>query len=155
MTRLVETFDSVLLMEHPGHSNQKVHGHRYAGIAKATAEQGGFSANWIGHAPRSGYMVGGVVKPRHLGSVKEMSREELGSAIKAFSKEHREVLRKPGHYLGTWVDEDDDSVWVDVSQRVATKSGAEKLGGARGEIAVYDVRRGTSFNLTEPAGGQT
>lgn len=152
-----------VLMEHPGHGSQKVHGRRYGGIASTTIKQGGFSADWVGHKPRSGYMVGGVVTPKHLaeeyghytnadGSATILTRRRLAADIKSFVAEHREALKKPGHYLGTWVD-DDGTIWLDVSQRVATKGTANRIAASRGEKAVYDVRKGTSFDTEVPDEG--
>lgn len=166
MTRLVETFDSMIieeavLMEHPGHGSQKVHGRRLGGIADVTVKQGGFSANWVGHQPRSGYMVGGVVTPHRTsaaygaytnadGSATTKTRGELKDELKSFIQKNREALRKPGAYLGTWVD-DDGHVWIDVSQRVATRGQAMRIASTRSELAIYDVKRGQSLDV--PKGG--
>ena len=160
MTRLVETFGGMViaettLQEHPGHGNQKVHGRRIGGIVDTTISQGGFSANWIGHQPRSGFMVGGVVTP--VKSAKKVAdysdaRAELKVEVKAFIQQHRETLKKPGHYLGTWVD-DDGHVVLDVSQRMSTRGGALRRASVRGEDAVYDVRGGKS--VYTPKGGPT
>jgi len=167
----LEPLAEAVLEEHPGHGSDKVHGRRFGAIAQATVEQGGFSANWIGHKPKSGYMVGGVVKPLHIGKpyglgvsatggVSSSTRAALGGDIKRFVHAHREELRKPGRYLGTWKD-DDGSIWIDVSQRISTKAGANRIASARGEIAIYDVRKEDSYATPSPdsdalvPGGQT
>ena len=144
MTRIVErTGRFIRLEEHPGHANQKVHGHR-SGTVADNIMAGGDSVNYIGRRPVSGFMVGGVVKSKVLPA--SASREDVRQAVKAFVDQHRPILRKPGMYLGGWKD-DDGTYWIDISQRKGTLSAATAIGKARNEIGVFNVRTFKTINI--------
>ena len=134
------------LKEHlPGRHNQKSHGRSFGRMADTTTREGGLSANYIGRAPKTGYMVGGVVPSRTVDAA--AGRAAISSVIREFYSENRAVLKRPGTYLGTWVD--GGKVYIDISQRTGTKKRALELGRARGELAVYDVARGESVDVPE------
>jgi hypothetical protein len=133
-------------LEEHGRHNQKSHGRSFTGIAGDTARWGGTSVNYVGHHPKTGYMVGGVVPSKVVPG--GASRSEVRDAIKDFVKQHRETLRKPGFYLGTWRDDDDGGkVWIDISQRTSTLRAARTVGQERNEIAVFDVKRMESIDI--------
>jgi hypothetical protein len=148
MTRIVErTGQFVRLEEHPGHSNQKVHGRHFATMAADTDRWTGTSVNYVGHKPKSGYMIGGVVPSKVVASA-DYSRAAVRTAITTFYNQHRAILRKPGHYLGVWHDtEGDGRTWIDISQRTGTLSAAKKIGIERGEKAVFSNRTMNSIDI--------
>jgi hypothetical protein len=132
-------------LEEHGHHNQKSHGRTFSGMAADTDRWGGTSVNYVGHHPKSGYMVGGIASRAVPGGA---SRSEVRDQIKDFVNKHRDTLRKPGHYLGTWRDDDDGGkVWIDISQRTSTLRAARTIGTGRGEKAVFDVKRMESIDI--------
>ena len=153
--RIVETTEGwTPLVEHlAGKHNQKTHGRHHSTAVAATFRDGGYSVNFIGNKPKTGYMVGGMTvitgkyrinKPTTR-IVHGATPENTKAAIKDFYKEHDALLRQPGNYLGTWMD--GGKMYIDISQRVPTRAKALVLGRTRNELAVYDVRRGTSINI--------
>ena len=154
MTRIVDQFTQsssagimlgeAHLEEHPGHSNQKVHGHR-SGTVAGNIMAGGDSVNYVGRRPVSGFMVGGVVPSKVLPAT--ATREDVRLAVKAFVEKHRAILKKQGMYLGGWKDEADGTYWIDISQRTGTLKAARAIGTERNEIGVFNVRTFETINI--------
>lgn len=143
------------LEEHPGH-NQKSHGRKFSAMADDTMRWDGTSVNYVGHKPKTGIMVGGVVPSKVLPA--GASRNDIRDGAKAFMDQHRETLKKPGHYLGIWRDtEGDGRTWIDISQRFPTVKAASTAGVERNEIEGYNVRTGkpVKFGGTGNEEGQT
>lgn len=154
--RIEETTDGwVPLVEHlAGKHNQKSHGRHHSAAVSATFRDGGYSVNYVGRKPRSGYMVGGmtVVTGKYRRNVPTTMIVDGNPAaakqgIKDFYDKHRETLKQPGNYLGTW--RDGGKVYIDISQRVPTRAKALVLARDRNELAVYDVKRGVSIDLPQ------
>lgn len=154
--RIVETTDGwVPLQEHlAGKHNQKSHGRHHSTAVAATFRDGGYSVNYIGRKPKTGYMVGGMTvvtgkyrvnKPTTR--IVDANHAAVQQGVKDFYEEHRELLKQPGNYFGSWVD--GGKVYLDISQRVPTRAKALVLGRERGELAVYDVKRGVSIDIPQ------
>jgi hypothetical protein len=144
--RLVDSVASTLVearLEEHGSHNQKSHGRKLGTVAD-NVMAGGDSVNYIGRRPKSGFMVGGVVKSKVLPAT--ATRAEVRDAVREFVDQHRATLKQPGMYLGGWKD-DDGTYWIDISQRLSTLSAARSIGQTRNEIAVYSVRSGNSIDI--------
>lgn len=114
------------------------------GIAKRTIEDGG-STTFVG-----GEDPGAVTTGKSVSSHPERSKqlawpmtvEELDNALAEYQTENADLLDQDGFALGTWVDTESDTLWLDVSSVVATNEEAEALSAQYNQIAYFDLDTG-------------
>ena len=128
----------------------------HGGISTMAISNGGSSTNLItGKSPKSGYMV--CINPeRGLAiDVPEGSKSEKIKAVreqvKGFIEKNRDLLFDEGanKYMGTWVDTENNKLWLDVSTHFTNKQKAIKAANDGGEIAIFDVKNGTEIRLRD------
>lgn len=129
------------------------------GITRMTEVNFGSSTDLKnGKSPQKGYMLvikDDVARGREIKIPKNLSAEErraqTKTAISKFIDDNKDVLldkkANPNKYLGTWLDENTGSLWLDVSTNFTNKRAATKAANEAGEIALWDVKRGESVYL--------
>lgn len=90
---------------------------------------------------RMGYYVGGLYPSLVFNSVHEFDRGEVAWWVGTHG----------ARYYGVWVDSEDGKVYVDAVQWAVTRQSAVQVGRDRGEIAVWDIRKGEEIRVN-PAG---
>jgi len=111
---------------------------RFSTVQNAFDEFGGSThgmsgRNFIGS---QNYAIGGVVPSGIIkGSVldKEKMRKFMNKNQVYFN------LQNDTYAIGTWYNEEDDNIWLDVSQVVSDREEALAIARARGEIAIFDL----------------
>lgn len=56
-------------------------------------------------------------------------------------------LYEEGMFLGFWIDEKSNEVWLDVSQHFSEKSDALDIAALRGELAIWDIAEAREIRL--------
>jgi hypothetical protein len=103
----------------------------------------GSTINIKGSIQHAGFAVGG--SPDLVGKTTEKVIEGLATPqdIGAYIREHHDILTLKNKYIGAWVQ--DDKTYLDVSEVHDDRRGAVALAKERNEIAVYDLKGGTSL----------
>jgi hypothetical protein len=111
-------------------------------VEKAKAD--GFSVNLVSRdTPTDGYMVA-LVGHEEIVPVQALTVDRLVRYVKTHADA---LLTEQGNtYLGAWRAGDD--VYLDVSERVASRAKALFLGAERGQLAVWDVVNSSEINTT-------
>lgn len=158
----VESYDktfSNITKYNPYHDERGRFTSASGGIARMTEVNFGSSTDLKnGKSPQKGYMLvvkDDVARGREIKISKDLSPDERRSQTKAaiskFIDDNKDVLldknANPNKFLGTWVDENTGSLWLDVSTNFTNKRAATKAANEAGEIALWDVKRGDSVYL--------
>lgn len=117
-----------------------------------TRDSGGSTVSVTGaNLPDSGYMVGGMVdgvmtaaemlSPEH--------HDDLVYAITNYISKHFDLLTQRNIFLGGWVDAQEDTLWIDISERFNVKEYALLTAEDRGEIAIWDVAESEEIRVKE------
>jgi hypothetical protein len=101
---------------------------------------GGFSVNPRGKSPSDGYMVSLPGRTKIV-SESDLAGDQGASIIQRYADENQDALRGPGAHIGGWTDKESGKTYLDISQKVGSKEHAVKLGAARNQIAIWDVKR--------------
>lgn len=126
------------------------------GISTMAINNGGSSTNLItGKSPTTGYMV--CINPeRGLAiDVPAGSKSEKIKAVQAhvkdFIEKNKDLLFDKGanKCMGTWVDTENNKLWLDVSTHFTNKSKAIKAANDNGEIAIFDVKNCSEIRLRD------
>lgn len=99
----------------------------------------GASLNYALRSPKTGYMVGGYVKPLIVKNKITFNISKLESWIDA------NKLRA-GQYYGVWTDKEKNVIVFDVSKRLNSKTMALSIGKRRNEQTIYDVVKGKEIS---------
>ena len=86
-----------------------------------------------------GYYVSGIIPSLVFDSVQDVDRGEVAWWIGL----------NPAPLYGAWVDDETGKVYFDGTQRFITKSSALLAGVERGEIAIWDIRKGVEVRCDE------
>lgn len=109
------------------------------------AKADGFSVQIMsGIAPRDGYMVA-LTGHEEIIPVQALTVDRLTRYV----RDHFDALMEGDTYFGAWRDGDD--VYLDVSERVASRAKALFLGSERSQLAVWDVANGVEVTCSVPA----
>lgn len=112
---------------------------------------GGFSFSpTTGEVPADGYMVALTGNTVRLPVEVLDDLNVAAKTILPYVLDRRDVFDRPDVYLGGWIE--DGFLWLEPSIRVTDLDAALALGAETDQIAVYDVRNGTTIN-TGGAGG--
>jgi hypothetical protein len=123
-------------------------------ILAGLRESGGASVNPHGAGPVGGYMV---ALPGHERVIRVWSPDtrapRYGRARRAglaYVFDHwSDVAPDPALYFGAWLD--NGRLYLDVSERVATRELALAKAAHRNELAIYDVANGASVYVSQNA----
>lgn len=115
------------------------------GVVEQTLDNGGgtFTPEGEGIERDWGYFVGGIVSPWVVQAAWFENHGE--TFVENFVANHRHYFNEDDVYLGTWVDS--GSVYLDVSEWVATPGMARQLAEARGELAYWNCARHEAIPL--------
>lgn len=113
---------------------------RFRSAAENVKANGGVTTDRYGNITTlgSGYMVGGVV-PSY---VVNYTGTDVAYTLAWYAAKHWQELSKDNRYVGAWVE--DNTLYLDVSERVEGLKNALGLALYRGELAVWDNAEGTS-----------
>ena len=142
--------------DHPSGTPQSTHGRggrdsSTGDIKEATDEAGGITIRTMsGDRPERGFAVAisgeGVKLPKARATA-----DRIGKYI----RNHWEKLSQKGFYLGTWKDDENGVVWLDVSKVMDSEDygqafeAAVKYGSSIGEEAIYDLQAGAEIQLDD------
>jgi len=112
-------------------------------LIERTRKDGGFSVSMTGQTvPSTGYMVGGyanslifgrdVLEPNHNVTAYQLISQYVG-------KHFRLLTSDTITFLGGWIDEDTDLVYIDISQHFTEKGQALAAAHYHGELAIWDL----------------
>lgn len=120
-------------------------------LSSKTRIAGGTTVNpATGESPTSGFMVADPVFSKQVPKG-QFSRETM----KTYLRDNYHALRRANSYLGTWLDPDTGITWLDVAARydgddyAAEYEKAVRMGLDRGELAIFDLRTGTTIDLND------
>lgn len=132
----------------------------------ATGAQGGGSRRFIDGTsrgtPDTGYFVSRPGDPKTVEPSRNRSHEIVGRHATAVDVAHHwaqnkeRALADPSHpvhevYQGLWHNKDDNTSYLDVSERHASFSSAVRRGVQNKQIAIYDAARGASAYINPDA----
>jgi hypothetical protein len=111
--------------------------------ASATRKEGGASVSLKGKSPKSGYMVSPYLNDSKIvkASITRENRAKLVEEFKKYRDEKKELLQKPGHYLGAWIDTKTKKLYFDISVNLEDESEARALARKHRQIAYWDVKK--------------
>jgi hypothetical protein len=143
--------------DHPGGTPQSTHGRggrdsSTADIKEAT-EGGGITVRTMsGERPEKGFAVAlsehGLKIPKA-----RATRDRIGS----FIRDKWDTLSQEGFFLGTWKDDENGVVWLDVSKVIDSENyeqafdRAVRFGQEGGEDAIHDLQSGEDIPLNDEA----
>lgn len=104
-------------------------------------EKGGFTYDLRGKVPKGGQAISPYKDREH--KVDNLTREELMK----YEYANRDLLSKPNHYVGGWLNPTDNKVYLDVSIVVHDRKVAEKLATEHGQLAYYDLGSGQTYTV--------
>lgn len=120
-------------------------------IKEATDTQGGITIRTMsGDRPQRGFSVA-IKGP----GVKLPKARATADRVGKFIRDNWAQLSKKGFYLGTWKDDENGVVWLDVSKvmdspkYVQAFEAAVKYGRSIGEEAIYDLQAGKEIMLND------
>jgi hypothetical protein len=110
-------------------------------VETVRANGGGTLHAITGQTPSRGYMVGvGSDRAEIVPGEILDSLNATGHTIKAFTKQHADLLGLPDYYLGLWLNA--GKLYLDVSQNILDATLAILAGIRRDQIAIWDVVNG-------------
>lgn len=118
----------------PSLTGEGINAGKYRAAAENVKENGGVTADRFGNVQHftEGYMVGGVV-PSYIINY---TGTDVGYTLAYFAALHWQELVKPNRYIGAWVE--DNTLYIDISEKVDTLRQALGLALYRKELAVWD-----------------
>lgn len=84
-----------------------------------------------------GYYVGGLYPSLVFDSVNDVDRGEVAWWVGTHG----------ARYYGVWTDQETGKVYIDAVQWCVTRDNAIRAGRDRGEIAVWDIRKGEEIRV--------
>lgn len=133
-------FAAPVVLRHPGHPDQKVHG-RPGGSAytllQAHAMEGGFTHSSHAGAPTVGMMVSPYKALEQQYDASSFRKED----IRAFRQKNAAKLAEPAHFMGGW--RDGDTIYLDVSIHAPTREVAKMIATSHNQLAVFDLETGS------------
>lgn len=95
--------------------------------------------------PTTGYGVS-LAGFEHVSEKRAVARK-----VAAYAERHRDILARPNHYLGAWVDRESGKLFLDVTEVFAERVPAIRAGLARKQLAIWDYSDGEEIRLDSPA----
>ncbi len=97
---------------------------------------GGITYNVVrGSSPKNGMLVSPYPTREHIISGRACNAKDVKNYIKA----NRDLLTKPGHYLGGWYDPATKRTYLDVSVRTTDRAKADKIARQAHQEAFFDL----------------
>jgi predicted metalloprotease len=98
-----------------------------------TLKNGGMTQNLKGKNANGGYAV--AIKGYERVTTKENFRKELIS----FLLDNFLALTFNNRFVGTWFNNEDGKIYIDISEVYKSKEDAERVGRERRELAIFDL----------------
>lgn len=104
---------------------------------------------------KGGYMVGGF-SDEYKSHIKDIIKTDADGLYTIMTKLHRQAAAAAGFsmweytkdlYLGFWVDEKTNELYMEVSKNFTSKKAALKEAAARKQLAIYDIKNHKSIYL--------
>ena len=107
-------------------------------LADLITREGGFSYRPVtARSPRTGYMVS-TYEGRERQLPMPPDRIGLTEAIRVYRNDHADIVGRPRHYIGAWIE--NGVLYTDISVQVEGEAEAGALARAHKQMAYYDVR---------------
>lgn len=160
----IDVENADLTEEHAGHYFGSWHGGKASSggygegpgdpaLAKR-ALAGGFTAKGFGmFTPQSGYMVSPYQEREAKIPAAGLTAQALADRIDKYRRDNAALLHQPGHFVGGWLNPDDNNVYLDVSIRAKAQDEAKRLAKRHKQIAVYDLSAGQEVRFAEGHAG--
>jgi hypothetical protein len=110
-------------------------------LAHIQANPGGFSVTPRGQTPENGFMVSVPGRTRIVNE-SDLSGPNGHAIINDYAAEHSDALRQRGAHIGGWTDKETGKTYLDISQKIGSRSRAISAGKKRNQIAIWDVKKG-------------
>jgi len=94
--------------------------------------------------PSAGYVVG---NPRHTLTLTQADRDDVLGTFDRIETWLHHAATITG-YVGSWIDTDTGTLYLDVVDILPERVAAENLGRERGELAIYCLHRAEEIRLT-------
>lgn len=112
-------------------------------IASRTRDSGGSTTTVHGRAITTGKSVSPY--PEHSRPYRNEHVHQpafIAKAVEKYRTDKADLLSQPGHALGTWLDTDTGTLWLDVVVVVSTRREAASLARRHNQIAYFDLDTG-------------
>lgn len=118
---------------------------------RVSQPDGGFTYSPLAGEPVTGFAVSPYPERSFAAPVKEFKFLDLVR----YAKKNRDMLGKPGHYIGAWHDPASGKVFLDISVVSKSRDDAARLALRHDQIAYFDLAAGSSVtvNLNATSGG--
>lgn len=139
---------------HPSGTPQSVHGRAAHGTSapQIAARTPGSTIDIVtGHRPTRGFVVAISAYGQQL-----PTSQPPPTKVRTYMNKHFTELTEPGHFLGTWVDYNTNTSWLDVvqvfdsSDYLSAFDQAAAFGSGK-EIAMYDLLNDQTVNFDPPS----
>jgi hypothetical protein len=114
---------------------------------------GGFTFNPVtGASASSGYAVSPYPERSQVMDISKMSDKAIRSAVNAYGVKNKDIISKPGVFVGGWHDpENKGKVYLDISVVTKTAAAAERLALKHDQIAYFDFQTFQSVTVNKDA----
>jgi hypothetical protein len=107
-------------------------------VVDATKEKGGITISQGGRTVTQGY----AVSPYKDTETKIKAEEFSQQHVQDFTEKNSALLDQPGHKIGTWYNEKDGNVYLDVSVVKNDIVNSATIAKGASQIAIYDIEKG-------------
>jgi hypothetical protein len=115
-------------------------------LSRLIAEEG-FSYQPVkGQSPTTGYMVSRYKRRELVLGADKVTPKD----IESYSRKNQDLLSRPDHYFGAWID--NKKVYLDVSVNVPTREQALKLARQHKQEGIWDVKEFKTIYTSEATG---
>lgn len=114
-------------------------------VAGNTKDNGGATVDVTGHQPKEGY----AVSPYKGVETKIKAADFNQSHVEKFMQEHNQLLSKVDHYVGSWYNEGDGHIYLDVSVVKHDASAAVKIARSSNQLAIFNLGNFTEIKADE------
>lgn len=109
-------------------------------------QHGGITVSYeLGDIPKSGY----AVSPYKLREQRILVGFFNARCVSDFASKNRDLLSRPGHYFGAWVD--GDLVYLDVTVVESNLAWALQIAERAGQLAIWDIKNSVEIKLAPSA----
>lgn len=116
-----------------------------ATVARETKDNGGATVDVTGFQPKAGY----AVSPYKGVETKISAAEFNQSHVESFMQEHQALLNKVDHYVGSWYNEEDGHIYLDVSVVKPEAADAVRIARSANQLAVFNLGDFTEIKADE------
>jgi 2'-5' RNA ligase len=132
---------------HPFHGqhDQSRHGRRWGTtVNRSMRTKGGITIHRVsGAQPTKGLALSPYPDRETVLALKDVDRDH----VQGFLKRNRDLLAKPDHFVGGWLDRDTGKAYLDVSVLAKDKASAERLARKHKQLAYFDLASGEEVRV--------